>query len=358
MKKFTLSLGYISVIMVFVAAIFKTEHWPGSGVMIVFGSIIFALVYSPLLFFQRNKFNVTKYHKFLNFWVLFLMIIIPTGFVFKIMHWPGGGIGIMISHIALISLIPLMIIHAVKEKDESKKFNLHNDSIVLIFITAFSVFLWFGGISKYIYNQFIPIDRNIQKEIKIYSNKTNELYSIFESSVKANPTGKKYFDIATELNAKSDSLVNYIIGIENELIALSEQEKFPLDSLGKLIKKESYDIPTRLLVGTEQDGKNGKGTEYKNMLISYYKFAEKNTNNRGRYILESFFNTNDPVGQIDRPEEKYWVTIRFYNTPLISVLVAFNMDILHIRMLESETMEYLQFMGSKEMPVVKNELRK
>ena len=355
MKKLTLSLGYISVFMVFAAAIFKINHWPGAGVLIVLGGFIFALIYGPLLFSMRNKIGVTGLQKFLNLWVLILMILIPTGFVFKMMHWPGGGIGVMISNIALISFIPLMIIHAVTEKDESKKMILHNDSIVLIFITAFSIFLWFGGMSKYIYNQFLTIDKTTLKEIKFFDNKTNDLFSIFESSVKANATGKKYFDIAAELKIKSDSLVGYIKSIEEELINQTGQEKFSLDSLEKLINKDNYDIPTRLMVGIEQDGKSGKGMEYKNKLISYNEFMVKNTNNRGKSVLELFFNTNDPVGQIDREEERYWVTIRFYNIPLIKVLIDFNLDILHIRMLEAETMEYLQFMGSKEMPVIRKD---
>ena len=65
-----------------------------------------------------------------------------------------------------------------------------------------------------IYNQFLSIDKTTLKEIKFFDNKTNDLYSIFESSVKANATGKKYFDIAAELKIKSDSLVGYIKSIE------------------------------------------------------------------------------------------------------------------------------------------------
>jgi len=201
---------------------------------------------------------------------------------------------------------------------------------------------------KNIYNQFISIDANTQNEIKFYTNKTNDLYSIFGNSVKANASGKKYFDIATELNVKSDSLVNYIKDLENELITRVNQEKSPLDSLQKLMNKDNYNIPTYIMVGAKEDGKEGKGMDYKNKLISYKEFMEKNTNNRGRSILELFFNTNDPIEQINKPEEKLWVLTRFYNKPLIKVLIDFNIDIFHIRMFESETMEYLQFMGRKK----------
>ena len=346
MKKLTLSLGYISVFLVFVGMIFKIEHWPGSGIMMFLGSCIFALGYAPLLFAQKNKITGTGLHKFLNFWVLILMIIIPMGFIFKIMHWPGAGICIIISNIALILLIPLMIIHAIKEKDELKKVIFHNDSIVLIFITAFSIFLWFGGMNKNIYDQFLSIDKTTLKESEFFNNKTNYLYSIFESSVKTNATGKKYFNIATELKAKSDSLVEYIKGIEEELIASTGQEKFPIDSLQKLINKASND-PTLIMI------ENKKGNDLKNKLISFKKFASQNTNTRGKEILDLFFNTDDTTNL--KGEKITWEDSKFNNVPLIKAIVYLNSVIAQIRMFESETMEYLQFLGSKEIPVIKKD---
>jgi len=96
---------------------------------------------------------------------------------------------------------------------------------------------------------------------------------------------------------------------------------------------------------------NGKGTELKNRMMLFKEFSSKNTNARGKEILNLFFNTDSIKNSSG--ENISWVDSKFYYIPLIKVLVDLNRIILYIRIYESETMEYLQFMGSKEIMTVK-----
>lgn len=143
MKKITLISGVVSSIIVLIGALFKIMHWPGANVTLNVGIVIFAAAYSLLLFVDKQKFATTSMHKLSNVFVLFAMVLISVGFLFKMMHWPGAAVIIYISNAALLALIPISFIKASKETEPVKKLNFNNEAIVLILLLAFSLFLLF-----------------------------------------------------------------------------------------------------------------------------------------------------------------------------------------------------------------------
>lgn len=143
MKKITLISGVVSSIIVLIGGLFKIMHWPGAGVALTVGIVIFAVVYSLLLFFDKQEFATTSMQKISNVFVLIAMVLISAGFIFKMQHWPGAGVLIYISNIALLALIPVSFIKASKETEPIKKLNLNNEAIVLILLLAFSLLVLF-----------------------------------------------------------------------------------------------------------------------------------------------------------------------------------------------------------------------
>jgi hypothetical protein len=143
MKKITLISGVVSSIIVLIGGLFKIMHWPGAGVALTVGIVIFAAAYSLLLFVDKQKFATTAMHKASNVFVLFAMVLISIGFLFKMQHWPGAGVIIYISNVALLALIPVSFIKASKETEPVKKLNFNNEAIVLILLLAFSLLLLF-----------------------------------------------------------------------------------------------------------------------------------------------------------------------------------------------------------------------
>jgi hypothetical protein len=144
MKKITLISGVVSSIIVFIGALFKIMHWPGAGVALTLGITLFAAVYALLLFEEKQKFATTIIHKVSNVFVMLAMVLISLGFLFKMMHWPGAGVMIYISNVALFVLIPVIFIKASKETDDIKRLNSYNEAIVLILLIAFSLLLLFS----------------------------------------------------------------------------------------------------------------------------------------------------------------------------------------------------------------------
>jgi hypothetical protein len=142
MKKITFLTGVISTILLLIGIFFKTQHWPLSGVLMTVSLVSFALGYAVLLFMDKNKTAQTGIDKFANVMVMLTMIIVSISFLFKIMHWPGAGIGIWAAHIILIVMIVVLYIQGSKQTDPVKKLHIDSSAIILTLMTAISAYIW------------------------------------------------------------------------------------------------------------------------------------------------------------------------------------------------------------------------
>jgi len=143
MKQTTKLFGIISSLLILVGVILKTQHWPGAGVILMLGIVAFAAIYAILLFIDRQKSLKSSIAKTSNLFVLLAMVLISVGFLFKMQHWPGAGVIIYVSNVALLALIPIKYLQAAKEKDKVKSTNFYNEAFVITIILGFSLFLLF-----------------------------------------------------------------------------------------------------------------------------------------------------------------------------------------------------------------------
>ena len=143
MKQTTKLFGIISSLLILVGVIFKTQHWPGAGVILMLGIVAFAAIYAILLFIDRQKSLKSSIAKTSNLFVLLAMVLISVGFLFKMQHWPGAGVIIYVCNVALLALIPIKYLQAAKEKDKVKSTNFYNEAFVITIVLGFSLFLLF-----------------------------------------------------------------------------------------------------------------------------------------------------------------------------------------------------------------------
>ncbi len=142
MKKATLILGVISSLVFVLGVLFKWQHWPGAGVALLVSILLFAFGYTPLLMADRGRFAQDSHQKLINIASMIAMFIIAISFLFKVQHWPGAGIAVIIGNFTLIVLVPLLFYRASKETEEKVRMNSYNEAIILTFLTGFSLFLW------------------------------------------------------------------------------------------------------------------------------------------------------------------------------------------------------------------------
>ena len=142
MKKTTLILGVISSLIFVLGVLFKFQHWPGAGIALCLSILLFAFGYSPLLMIDRNNFAKNSNQRLTNLVSMIAMIVIAISFMFKVMHWPGASVGVIVGNLTLVVLVPLLFYRASKESEPVIRMNSYNTAIILLFLTGFSLFLW------------------------------------------------------------------------------------------------------------------------------------------------------------------------------------------------------------------------
>lgn len=104
MKKTAFIIGFCTALMAVVGYIFKSQHWPSANMLILFGSMGFALLFLPMYFylkFSADK-ELGKQKPVFNYLLNFLLIVvIISGFPYRILKWPGSAELILISEVLL-----------------------------------------------------------------------------------------------------------------------------------------------------------------------------------------------------------------------------------------------------------------
>jgi hypothetical protein len=137
MKQKIYTLGLITVAIIIAGALLKINHWPGGGHLLIIGVLTLIFVFTPLAL--RNHYNTEGDHKNALLYVVTWLscFVVFGGMLYKIMHWPGAGIALMIA-LPFPYVVFLPVFLAVTSKD--KNFNINNTVAVLVLLAGVSVF--------------------------------------------------------------------------------------------------------------------------------------------------------------------------------------------------------------------------
>ncbi len=142
MKNISKTLGVISLLVFFVGTIFKKSHWPGAGIILSISALAIIAFFITYLFIGIKPLS-TKLEKMSYISGGIAMCITLISFLFKVQHWKGAGIIIIVSLAALLITGILLIIDAISETDQTKQsiktlfaFSLTTIVIMLFMITT------------------------------------------------------------------------------------------------------------------------------------------------------------------------------------------------------------------------------
>lgn len=116
----TIKINAISAaILLLFGTLFKISHWPGANVLIVIGAAagIFLFVLLITTFFGKLT---TGFEQFNGIFASLALILSLLAFMFKLMHWPGAGIIIWIADIGILLAGVFYLIDGLMEKDALK----------------------------------------------------------------------------------------------------------------------------------------------------------------------------------------------------------------------------------------------
>lgn len=123
--------GIISSILTIFGAIFKVMHWPGAGMLIVLGGLSFSLIFLPLMIVLKFKDEESKISKWVFSFGFLLAMGAATGTIFKIMHWPFANI-LMLGSVTLFvfAYVPLYYITQIRQAES--KFNTTINAVLMM----------------------------------------------------------------------------------------------------------------------------------------------------------------------------------------------------------------------------------
>jgi len=404
MKKTMKIVGWISMLMITVGALFKIQHWPGAGPLLVFGFFFLGAIFFPSALWVMKKESKLKGSLFIYLFSMLGSIILIFGILFKIQHYPGAGLFLTIgfSSIGLI-LIPALLIS--KLRDENTR-NLHSTFIIgaislIIYLVGdlFKIMHWQGAAPCLIvgaiglttiffpiyamkvyknaetikagflflctgilfFNMFnILLAINVSRDVlgflikpgseismtaNILENKSNALSEkLLTVSIVSDTTFKSH---VTKVKAISDELSNFIENIKADLISevdgISEDEtKAEIKNPTCITNKDGADVSMNILLGNTEDGKNGKASQIK-MKIETLKNSLLNycnSDESAKIIITKALETKDSVN-IKGQGTYSWEIYNFYRLPVISTVNRLCFYQRNIRIAELETLESL-----------------
>lgn len=166
MKKILVISGLFASAFTLIGSLFKVLHWPGAGISLVLGIGIFGIIFLPLMIALKFKDEVKMQDKLVLSFGLFIGIITTFGFLFKIMHWPFANI-LMLSGLTTFTFVyaPLYLMSRIRRPE--LKFNAIVNTVLM---------LGCGGLLFAMYNLNKPKTDHANKSF--YSLISSELESI------------------------------------------------------------------------------------------------------------------------------------------------------------------------------------
>jgi hypothetical protein len=159
MKQKIYILGLILGMILSTGVIFKIEHWPAAGIMITAGTLLLVLLFFPAALINNYKAEGNSQNRLLYIVIYITCFVVFIGILFKIMHWPYAGVALLIAlPFPYIVFLPVFLIVTSKNKN----FNIYNTVFVLILLAMNSVFS--GLLSLNVSKETIDDSYNISRD--------------------------------------------------------------------------------------------------------------------------------------------------------------------------------------------------
>src|SRR5450759_3530926 len=228
MKQKIYILGVITAMIISTGIILKVNHWPTAGILITAGTLILVLLFLPAALINNYKAEGNNQNRLLYIVTWITCFVVFIGMLFKIQHWPHAGVGLIIAlPFPYIVFLPVFLMVTSKNKN----FNIYNTVFVLLLLALNSVF-----------SALLAL--NVSKDTIVDSYNISRDYNKVEAAMVQLPVNVN----ESAVNVKIDEIIKITndyqdLILKHEGMTREQWEKNP----GNLLRAESPNIAATVL---------------------------------------------------------------------------------------------------------------
>ncbi|HRG00114.1 MAG TPA: SpoIIE family protein phosphatase [Bacteroidia bacterium] len=345
-------LIWLAIIPTLIGEFFKIQHWPGASILMMIGTFVFAFFYLPLYTIENWKNKITIKSKLILLSQSFILLIFSLGFLFKIMHWPGSGIFYFINnYILLFIVVPFAIFHLAQARKTSIN-KTHNILIVIYFFCHFFVTLANSGNGRINIDTVIQQGINTEEALKAASSRNKQLYATL-NNIKLDEKNEVLLKV-NKLKAIADSAIIHIKALKTHLlVSATKVSKEKADTLSVLYIENNVnaDIPTMILIGNEYSPNKDKysASKLKSVINSYRDSLLSLVQEQNRAIIKEGLNLNTDNYTGEDGEPISWEITNFNMMPLVHVFNTLTNIQYEIKNAEYQALTDIINSGNKDL---------
>lgn len=171
MKQKIYILGLVTAMIVFLGTLFKVNHWPGAGILLMSGILILVFVFLPLALVNSFKAEGNKSNRLLYIVTWLTALVVFIAMLFKVQHWSWGGYLMLVSiPFPFLVFLPVFLLVTSRNKEH----NIYTTVYMLFFLVILSCFtvLLALNVSKEKIAESLGIARNYTTAEKAADNLT------------------------------------------------------------------------------------------------------------------------------------------------------------------------------------------
>ncbi|MEN8228956.1 MAG: SpoIIE family protein phosphatase [Bacteroidota bacterium] len=313
MKKAERILGIFAISLFSVGVLFKIMHWPGSVVMLTASAFLFNFGYLPLQIINERRYRTSLLEKAYMIFRFITLFIVVAGFLFKVLHWTGGGTLLRLGNI----LIPLFILFYFFLRIRGKgaiPFSI-NDLIIAILCYLIHIFVTQSMVPPGVVNGYIILNEHYEKTNAGLESANNLIYSSLDSV--SDSGNQDLFKSINDLQARSRALCRLTDSLRIGFFASS--------TYGQVTDQFEMASTSRSLLADPQKGdayfiKSKSATQLKSRINQYMKEITR-IQKRHNLQLNLIGTGLDTEVSVNEWGKKYsWEQRMFKNKPVAAIV--------------------------------------
>jgi hypothetical protein len=230
-KLFLFISAFLAGMCFILGTLFKVQHWPGAGVILLLAASFGLFFFIPALLVQKLQDQDYKAKRPVYILASVGAICYGAGMLFKIQHWPLAGT-LMVFGLLIICLIALPWYTWISWKDEG-----HITSKFLYMLIGLLLILLPGSLINMnlsqTYDQGFYSHQDQQKALYGYLHRnTSSMMILYHDS--------SNYSVMQQIHERTIELIDYIGGVESEMISVAEGKPgAPVILSNEIVKTET-----------------------------------------------------------------------------------------------------------------------